>query len=103
MNQATQEAGTEAVQVGKAIMPELGDLVAYKVPDGEVRPATITHVWSPECVNLAVFTDGSHPQEFGGAASTHPVIHMTSVVKGSGDGQWEFMEDEEEEVEEEEI
>ncbi len=42
----------------------VGRIVHYVLPDGhnagDHRPAIIVRVWSPECVQLQVFTDGTN-------------------------------------------
>jgi hypothetical protein len=53
-----------------------GMTVDYKRDEEMVRPAIVLEVWSPDCVNLYVFFE------------TGPALY-TSVVKGTGDGQWQ--------------
>lgn len=44
--------------------PTVGRIVEYVLTDrygeNQVRPAIIIRVWSPECVQLQVFTDGTN-------------------------------------------
>lgn len=74
--------------------PTIGRIVHYvlETPEDEVheRPAIIVHVWSPQCVQLQVFTDGD-----GGKYNDHlpNVVWRTSViyepvVKASGTWHW---------------
>lgn len=71
--------------------PTLGRIVHY-VPtaeergqlnasgnNSEVLPAIIVGVWTPETVNLKVFTDGNGPD-----------IWATSVVYGEGERTWSW-------------
>lgn len=82
--------------------PTVGRIVHFKVSENIVRPAIITRVWNGDCVNLAVFLDGTNdganvdwekafclktPEEnmSGGYMACWWV---TSVVKGDRVGQW---------------
>jgi len=70
--------------------PKIGDIVLYKVGEAdsselrsnyaEVLPAIVVMVWSDECVNLKVFTDG-------------PVdAWRTSALAGNDPYCWQFSE-----------
>ncbi len=66
--------------------PTVGRIVHYhanRERKGQPYPAIITHVWSRDCVNLKVLTDGSFPVEY---------CTPTSVLLGTGDGQWSWPE-----------
>lgn len=75
------------------LTPELGDLVFYRplsLEKGEdpailnnqpeVLPAVVVAVWTPDCINLKVFTDG--PTD----------VWKTSVLKGDSPGTWQWGE-----------
>ncbi|MDB5094462.1 MAG: hypothetical protein JWO85_2563 [Candidatus Eremiobacteraeota bacterium] len=49
-----------------AVTPTVGRIVHFVLPDGQVRPAIIVRVWSPEMVNLRVFLDGTNDAPDGG-------------------------------------
>jgi hypothetical protein len=57
-------------------LPSVGRIVHYFTQDGaEVRPAIITRVWSPECVNLQVFGEPL-PNEPQGMFPTSVMKHL---------------------------
>lgn len=61
--------------------PTIGRIVLFRVDKNTQFPAIITRVWAPEfteAVNLQVFKD-------------HIVESFTSVFKGEGAGQWDWM------------
>lgn len=72
--------------------PTIGRIVHYRLPQhivgaesaGELRAAIVTRVWNDTCVNLAVFWDGEMVPVEGLPA------RVTSVVQGTGDGQWDW-------------
>lgn len=61
-----------------------GDIVLIGYYDGQdnnirTMPAVVTHVWSPDCVNLFIFPDAT----FLPAGAT-----MTSISRGLGINEW---------------
>lgn len=71
--------------------PTVGRIVHYwpgANPHGDKRqplPAIITHVWSDDCVNLAVFNDASYPEP------APPVFLETSVCRAvEGALRWDW-------------
>jgi hypothetical protein len=83
------EMATEKV----VLIPELGDLVFYRPLPAEkgeapailsnqpdVLPAVVVAVWTPDCVNLKVFTDG--PTD----------VWKTSILQGDHPGMWQWGE-----------
>ena len=58
--------------------PTVGRIVYYKNNVKE-QAAIITEVWSDRCVNLTVFNGNGN------------VEYHTSVVRGYGSGQWDWM------------
>lgn len=73
----------------KTKTPHIGDIVIYKTveqQDGSLNnnwakelPAIVTCVWSDECVNLKVFSDGPYDE------------WRTSVLRGANPGQWDWL------------
>lgn len=82
-------AGQQAASAGQK--PSVGRIVYYtplntgKERDrkGQPFPATITHVWGDDCVNLAVANDGSFNLR-------EDERHPTSVMRGTGPGTWSW-------------
>ena len=60
-------------------MPTVGRVVHYHCEDtGQINPAIITRVWSPETVNLQIFADSAG------------MVFRSSVVQGDEKGQWQW-------------
>lgn len=75
---------------------KVGDIVGYVLAEGdfqgEIRPGIVVHVWSPETVQLQVFTDGDGSNSNDGLDN---VIWKTSVSFNkdtSVRGTWHFLE-----------
>lgn len=79
--------------------PSVGRIVHFKVGENVVRPAIITQVWNDDCLNLAVFPDGTND----GVAVEWPnrslcgldggymgAWWITSVMRGQGVRQWDW-------------
>lgn len=81
------------------ILPTVGRLVHYKMPNGEIRPANVVSVINEDMVNLQVITDGINDVEMfrkdGGVGdmimTARGLLHRTSVVRGEGVGEWDWM------------
>ncbi len=52
-----------------AVTPTVGRIVHFVLTDGQVRPAIVVRVWSPEMVNLRVFLDGTNDRDVAGACN----------------------------------
>jgi hypothetical protein len=74
--------------------PTVGRIVEYVLKDryGElqVRPAIIVRVWSDECVQLQVFTDGTND----GPEYASGIFWATSVLRceEKNERTWDWME-----------
>lgn len=69
--------------VGRIVHYHVRKLGQHGEDSIDVRAAIITHVWTPECVNLAVFKDAT----LDGAATLE---HKTLVLLGEAIGQWSW-------------
>lgn len=82
----------------EAKQPTVGRIVHYKLAEGVIRPAIIVEVWSPECVSLQVFIDGTNDRQYfeGGEGGTQysvlpSALWRTSVNKNkAADGEDTF-------------
>lgn len=77
------------------IEPTIGRIVLYKCMDGETRPAMIVAVWTPDMVNLKVILDDSNDYRTGRGFTMHECVNglawRTSVKRGEGKGEWDWM------------
>lgn len=82
------------------IIPTIGRMVHYKMPNGDVRPATIVSVINDDMINIQVFTDGVNDaamlkEKDGGIAdmimASRGIMWKTSVARGDGNGEWNWM------------
>ncbi len=76
--------------------PNNGSTVLFTLPDGQVRPAKVTRVWSPgdenSALNMQVFVDGSNDAGFFSEEEcTNGTAWKTSVLRGNEPGQWSPM------------
>lgn len=73
--------------------PTVGRIVYYQLLTDsgtvEERPAIIVRVWSDDCVQLQVFTDGTND----GKDYVHGITWRTSVVRDESHqpGTWDWM------------
>jgi hypothetical protein len=82
---------------GSRQRPSIGRIVHYvlsendsKYHPGDHRPAIIVNVWSDECVNLQVFTDGANDNDY-----RVPMLWVTSSTRddsGAEHRSWHFPE-----------
>jgi len=76
----------------EAQRPSVGRIVHYVLPDGPSagahRPAIIVRVWSAQCVQLQVFTDGSND----GPGYKSGLVWRTSVLLGLDENTWHWPE-----------
>jgi hypothetical protein len=70
------------------INPTVGRIVLYRGSDGEIRPAIVTRVWGPFCINVQVFgRDGSDAE----AGSKTSVTHADPVAEPRCAPSWHWM------------
>jgi len=100
------DAGGAKVQPPPPVVTE-GRIVLFRVGGTEVepelRPAIVVKAWNPTSVNLQVFVDGTndrlrhYPGEkdsdhriFSSSSIERGMAWKTSVVQGTGIGQWRW-------------
>jgi hypothetical protein len=83
-----QNPYTAADVAKEAMKPTIGRIVHHRGNDGEIRPAIVTHVWGPLCLNLFVFPKDGSDKESGIKTS---VTHADPAEEPGCLNSWNWM------------
>lgn len=87
----------ELVAIESPIEPTVGRVVLYRPRGdqgpgkGQPYPATITHVWGRNCVNLSLCNDGSFPLPFAQSNTCVTSVTFAESADGPAPGCWCWM------------
>lgn len=91
MNRSRKEEAAEST-LPPAPPPTKGRIVLYHINATETRPAIVTGVHSPTCVNVQVFTDGpgDAAMDYCKGQRNQQVVFLSSRMEGKSEGCWSW-------------
>lgn len=98
------QARADADAPESPLLPIVGEIVHYYLPNGQVRPAIVVHAHSEEVVDLSVLTGGEVDRpvipervvtvNVNTGADRHgvpAVVYRPAVTLGDEPGQWNYL------------